>query len=402
MGDKMNICFLLTSDGWGGAENVVYNLAKFVEKKGHNISVILNEEEYPYFKDLKNVDLYNIGPVFDYEKFLKANFGISIPPFFPDFGIISKGLKFFLVPLLRDLNYRKIRGNVLKTINKINPDVIHFHNPIVLDFYSYIYSDLDVPKMYTAQGQDYNIPFRNQPFIKGIKLRKTMESFDYVIAGSNYLKNTITSANYHFSKEVKVIYNGVSIIDFQNIKRKKLPDNFNICFAGGMKGNKGGDIVIKAMKILKYRSLDVHLYITKEVSENHVYRDMVSNLGLDDNITFLGLLPKDDYFPLLNSMDAIVMPTKIEGFSILYLEGMAFGIPIITTPYGGTKELIKHKKSGLYIKRNPEDVAEKITYLYNNPKLRKEISENNMKDVERFDWGNIADQYIEIYETLKR
>lgn len=396
----MNISFFLISDGWGGAENVVYNLAKFMEKKGYNISIILNDETYPYFKDLGNVNLYNVGPMFDYEKLLEANFGISIPLFFSGLGIFSKGLRLFLGPLLKHLNYRKIKGNVLETINRINPDIIHFHNPIVLEFYSYIYRELKAPKIYTGHVKDYDIPFRNQPIIKEIKLKKLMESFSHVTAVSEYVKRKLMRKNIRFSKEIRVINNGIYIPDFHNVEGEPLPNNFNICFAGGTKEDKGGDIVIKSIEILQSSGLDFHLYITKEVPKNHKYRNLVKNLGLENKVTFLGFVPSERYFSLLKSMDVFVMPTKIEGFPMLYLEAMALGIPIISTPAGGTAELVKHKRNGLYVERNPDDVAEKILYLYKNSELRRGISKNNIQDVKKFDLNNIINQYNDLYRSL--
>ena len=52
---KMNVCFFLISSGWAGAENVVYHLAKYIQKQGHQVNIILNEETHPYFKELKDI-----------------------------------------------------------------------------------------------------------------------------------------------------------------------------------------------------------------------------------------------------------------------------------------------------------------------------------------------------------
>ncbi len=48
----MNICLLLISDGWGGAEAVVYELAKHLRDKGENVSLILNQEINQYFSNI--------------------------------------------------------------------------------------------------------------------------------------------------------------------------------------------------------------------------------------------------------------------------------------------------------------------------------------------------------------
>lgn len=59
----MKICFILISEGWGGAETVVHDLIVQLEKNNVEVSLILNEEIYDFFNDV-NVEKFNLGSVF--------------------------------------------------------------------------------------------------------------------------------------------------------------------------------------------------------------------------------------------------------------------------------------------------------------------------------------------------
>ena len=57
----MNICLVLISDGWGGAETVVYELARNLQDRGERVSLILNQEILKHYAGLKGVKIFNIG-----------------------------------------------------------------------------------------------------------------------------------------------------------------------------------------------------------------------------------------------------------------------------------------------------------------------------------------------------
>lgn len=392
----MNICFFLISGGWGGAENVVYNLAKFMEKKGYNISIILNNETYPYFKDLGNVRLYNIGPIFNYVNLLETNFGITIPPFFSKFGIFSKELRFFLGPLLKHLNYRKIKGNVLEMINRINPDVIHFHNPIVLELYFLIFNYLKYPTIYTSHGMDFKKRINLVDKLIDIKKRTLLMDFDKITAVSENLKGYLKINK--VNTPIKVIPNGLDFNNFEtfnNIQfKEKSSKRFTMIFPGGVKSNKGGLILLRTMEILNSKNLPIKLYYAGITTKTFVEENKV------DNVTFTGFLQHEEYLNKLDSCDCLILLSKTEQFPISIIEAMALGKAIITTPVGGIPEFCLNERNGLYVERNPGDVAEKILYLYKNSELRREISKNNIQDVKNFDWNNIVNQYIDLYRSL--
>jgi len=84
--------------------------------------------------------------------------------------------------------------------------------------------------------------------------------------------------------------------------------------------------------------------------------------GLSSQVTFHGLLDHAELVEKLKSAHVLVVPSSYEGFGIVYLEGMGFGIPAIGTTAGAAGEIIEHGKTGYLI--TPDDTTALVEYLH--------------------------------------
>lgn len=390
----MNICFFLISDGWGGAEYVLYNLAKYTAKKGHEVSIILNEETYSYFKDLNNIDIHNIGPVFDHQKFMESNFNLYLPQSLMGHGILGKAFRFIFGPILEYLNYKKVKPYTLNLIKKIEPDVINFHNPVVLEIYSMIYKYINKPTFYTYHGMGGGKimnPIKRNIFADNTHLLK---GFDLITAVSK-----AGAEQLNVKETINIIPNGFDYLSLKELRSNtenngKHKRDIKIMFPGGMKPNKGGLLILKAFKIMNKKNLPISLYFAGKLNQKFVEENLV------DNVEFIGLQNHQEYLKKLNKSDSLILASVVESFPISILEAMGLGKSIITTPVGGIPEFCKNNKNALYIKRDPKDIANKIIHLYENPELRKELCRNNIEDAKKYDWNNIVDKYLASYRSI--
>ncbi len=85
--------------------------------------------------------------------------------------------------------------------------------------------------------------------------------------------------------------------------------------------------------------------------------------GLEASIRFHGAQSDDALEKLLANSQVLVVPSSYEGFGIVYLEGMGFGLPAIGTTQGAASEIIIHGETGYLIK--PEDSAGLAVLLQN-------------------------------------
>lgn len=392
----MKICLVLISEGWGGAENVVYYLAK---KLKENISVIMiiNNEIVKYFSNLQNVKIFKIGSLYDVKSLIT-----SIPlkgtgnerKFRWNFGPF-----YYLNKLLRYLYYKRISKEILQILIQQKVDIVHLHLDSSLKLFLPLFKKLDIPVVFTAHGVGFFDEFRP---VEIMMIKRGLTKVDKITCVSKYLGKVLETSGISISNKPVVIYNGVDVAEIRknSVPRIALKGEFKLFFPGGAKLWKGGALSIKSLLNIKNEIPNVHLYITGAVPEKHVLRKLVKERKLEQAVTFLGFLSRQEYYQVLSSTDVLVLPSKNESFGIVLLEAMALGKPIVATKMGGIPEVIKDMQNGILVNRNPKSIAEAVVYLYKNKEVYERISRRNLKSVELFDWDNIIDKYIELYKTL--
>lgn len=95
-----------------------------------------------------------------------------------------------------------------------------------------------------------------------------------------------------------------------------------------------------------------------------------------------------------------VLSSLYEGTPNALIEAMSYGLPcIVSDTQEGSMKLVKHLENGLiFASDNPEDLAEKIFYLINNPDLRKEIGFNARKTVKPYSVTEINEVWVKIFQ----
>ena len=123
-------------------------------------------------------------------------------------------------------------------------------------------------------------------------------------------------------------------------------------------------------------------------------------LGIVDRIKFMG--QRDDIAAIMSSLDLLVLNSKSEACPLVVLEGMASGVPVLSTSVGGVPELITHGKNGWLIP--PDDkskLANAIVSLLQDSHFRSSISENGRRRVEaRFGVTKFMGRWETLYAQL--
>ncbi|MBD3882924.1 glycosyltransferase family 4 protein [Phormidium tenue FACHB-886] len=84
------------------------------------------------------------------------------------------------------------------------------------------------------------------------------------------------------------------------------------------------------------------------------YLPLVQKLGLEKQVLFLGLRPVASYY---QAADLFIMPTTYEGWALVIGESLASGLPVVTSKFAGSSDLIEPGKNGLLL-QDPRDVNE--------------------------------------------
>lgn len=165
-------------------------------------------------------------------------------------------------------------------------------------------------------------------------------------------------------------------IDPQVIARRALESGpLQVLFLGNLIPRKGLHTLLSAIERLDTAHL--RLSVVGSPSFDPAYAGRIHRRVQSDclagRVTFHGALDGDALAKLLRSSHLLVVPSSYEGFGIVYLEGMGFGLPAIATTSGAAGEIVTHERDGFLIPpENPQILADHLSRLAEN---RKELAE---------------------------
>ena len=153
--------------------------------------------------------------------------------------------------------------------------------------------------------------------------------------------------------------------------------DFVIGFCGRIVKDKGVEELVMAFERFKMAiGNNVRLLlIGSEDIRDGISKDVKEIIRHDHSIICTGQIDSDiEYY--YSMMDVFVLPTHRDGFGMCLIEAAAMGVPVLTTNITGSRDAINNGYNGLYIQLSPNDIAEKLFYLFQESKLRQEMGNN--------------------------
>lgn len=156
----------------------------------------------------------------------------------------------------------------------------------------------------------------------------------------------------------RVIHNGVNLEEYQRdpfiISGRQLREKLGvpkdakvICAVAGFRPEKLHTVLLDAFLLVQSKGLSCYLLLAGAGSLKDTLQKKVRDLGIEENVLFLGALP--DVRSLLAASDCKVLVSAAETLSMAMLEAMAMQVPVITTEIGGASEAIEDGVSGYLI-----------------------------------------------------
>jgi glycosyltransferase involved in cell wall biosynthesis len=103
----------------------------------------------------------------------------------------------------------------------------------------------------------------------------------------------------------------------------------------------------------------------------------------------------------LSITHVVVFPSQREGVPVCLMEALAMGVPVITRDTRGCRDVVRHQIDGLVLKDCTADkISKAMRKLAYDKDLRDSLSQNALRDRERFDRYNYVREQIEIYENI--
>lgn len=182
----------------------------------------------------------------------------------------------------------------------------------------------------------------------------------------------------------------------------------NLINVGRLIKLKGQFLAIKLVKNLKDKNYIVNLNLIGDGEELCNLKAQARELGIQDQIKFLGSQNQKSIVELFNQNDVFLMTSitdetgRAEGQGLVTAEAQATGLPAIGFNSGGVPETILDGKTGFIVEeRDIEGMAENVIKLINNPEMRKEFGQNACQFIS-ISFNNLkqANKIVDVYVDL--
>ncbi|MEY4322425.1 MAG: hypothetical protein RL410_206 [Actinomycetota bacterium] len=273
-------------------------------------------------------------------------------------------------------------------------DVLHVHEPLS--------PSLSALACWAARGPVvgtfHSSMDRSRVLAAGYGLAQTaLENIVGRIAVSELARTTVVE---HVGGDPVLIPNGVHVNTLARVQpmggsRKAQ----QICFLGRFEEpRKGFSILLEAFRTIADEFPQATLVVAGPGNPESV-------LDKDDDaqrITFLGRVSDSDKAAMLAASEIYVAPnTGGESFGIVLLEAMACHTPVIASNLAAFNRVLDYGQAGLsFENENAEDLARALRELLSNEAQRNTLSEVGFARVQKFDWGRVAGDIINVYETV--
>ena len=140
------------------------------------------------------------------------------------------------------------------------------------------------------------------------------------------------------------------------------------------------------MKVVVDSYPEVRLIVIGGGPELPRLRSLSSELALDEHVTFRGPVARNrDVRAAYSEADLFCLPSRQEGFGIVFVEAMAAGLAIVAARAGATPEVVEHARTGLLVSpSDPGALASALMRLLASPEERRTLGAAGTRAAERY------------------
>lgn len=192
------------------------------------------------------------------------------------------------------------------------------------------------------------------------------------------------------------VYNAIDIIRIQELARQvdsnaakeaQQIDSKSFVFGAvsRLREEKGIDLLVEAFSRLVAEGHNVHLHIVGNGPDENELKRLVSKLNIAHKVTFFGEAGWETAMQQMALMDAVVVPSRFEGFGLSAAEAMAMGKPVAASNVFGLKEVVSDGETGLLFENgNSPDLYAKLLVFCTDKIKYNFFSENALVKVNQF------------------
>lgn len=287
-------------------------------------------------------------------------------------------------------------------IEREKPAILHGHfgpTSLYLKWLKYRYQ---LPLVVTFHGKDATATPKR---LSAKKLREMLHTPDKILVVSEHMKKQLVEYGADAAK-IDVHRVGIDVGQFQFHPRELNGDKVRLLHVSGFTEKKGIPVLLRAFSKACAVDPRLHLTLVGNGPDGPKAQEMIGELGLQDQVSFLGFIPHQDVVEHYNRCHLFIHPSitasdgSMEGVPTVLMEAMATGMPVLASEHSGIPELVEDGYSGFLSPENDvEALAKNILELANRPEMWERFGSHARRKVEEN--HNFATQ-IEKLEAVYR
>lgn len=158
-------------------------------------------------------------------------------------------------------------------------------------------------------------------------------------------------------------------------------------------------LLLRAWSQVREKEPNVVLRIVGSGQEYRRWVELSRRLQLGESVVFLGDRTREELAQEYRNCDLFCLPSRQEGFGIVFLEAMTAGKPIVAARAAAVPEVVQEGRNGLLV--SPEDtkgLTEALLRLIREPELRLDMGKHAQSFVQRYESVKIASQFLSLFQ----
>lgn len=235
-----------------------------------------------------------------------------------------------------------------------------------------------IPYSFTAHARDIYHTYVDRHTDDRLRRQKIAES-RFVITVSDYNRRHLAQlAGNGAAAKIHRLYNGIDLARFSPSMQQR--ESARFLAVGRLVEKKGFRHLVEACRILKSQHRRFSCQIVGRGPDRERLQDQITAAGLDACVSLIDAMPQERLVALMQEASTVVLPCVVsasgdrDGLPTVLLEGLAMGLPAISTSVAGVPEIIEHERSGLLVApESPDQLADAMAKMMANDALRRRM-----------------------------
>lgn len=330
------------------------------------------------------------------------------------------------IPGLKTASFMFRANRKLKKLSE-NFDIVHYTNdycgygrsrielgkPVVATIHHTHSLEASSVEVHLDRGKLGRLKFAISEWLLGRLERHTLRNADVVVAVSRSTAENALAVYPFLKDKMEIVLNSVDDSRFNTHndgvtyrKRSGFGESPVALYVGRLTVTKGIRFLVESFKEVILKVPDAKLAIAGSGSkyEEADIKSRIKALGLENCVIFLGQVSEEELPEVYAASDVVVLPSLVEGFGLVLLEGMAAGRPVVASRLGPIEEIVTDGEEGYLVpKGDAQALAKAISSILVDKNLRNKMGSAARKKVEeKFSKKVWATQMREIYQELSK